>query len=1817
MALKMLSGVKWIVNRVTCSIVLVSVFFSITSAANAYAFTISGPESVCIGATATLTASGCTGNLRWSTGESSNSIQVSPVATTLYYAVCNTPAGQSSASHVLVVFPKPSIETNTSTLCSNAQVLLTARGLSANTPFVWKRDGVALPETSPTLLAKDAGTYSLETAQISQWASFAPVPSGTEFRDIAFIDSLLGYAVGREGKAFKTTDGGQFWSPLALPVQTDLEAVFFVDNLTGWIVSAYANAQLFKTTDGGQTWSESRLSNASGIQAMHFASQTHGWIVGNNGLILRTINGGTTWTQQNSGTSNWLYGVHFISETTGYAVGENGTLLYTTNGGNTWTSQTGGAGGFFTAVSFHTATSGWAGGYNGALLKTTDAGQTWIPVTLPFTENISAIALPNDSTLWISTLEGSLMQSTNHGESFTYQNNPAQFGQLNALAWKGQTGYLAGTGGRLLRTTTNGNHWMLYGSQLRNDLLGAHFLNNSTGWVVGAEGYIGKTDDGGKSWQTQDSQTPFNLHDVNFVNGNQGWAVGDGSILFTNNGGNSWQMQISGLFSSFRDIFPFDGSLAWVAGSEGTIRRTFNAGQEWQFIQTSTTQDLNAIHFVTPQTGWAVGRNGTIIKTTNVGSNWTTQNSGSLADLQCVFFVNTSIGIASGGGQTLRTTNGGDTWENLNINAGFRDVYIYPDGTGWGLTSSTAYYTADFGQSWTSSGSFSADFSARAASISPAAGFAVGLHGFLARLIPPQSCASASITISPNHSPDFLLTSSVTNYICNNESITLTAANCNGTVRWSTGQTSSSITVSPQTTTVYQATCDMGGNCPLERSLTVGVQSKPLLSASAGPLCANDSVILQSSVLPVIWKKNGEMLPAHTASGQLLALQEGTYTAENTPVWSAILPLPSTQDFQAVFFSTSQIGYAAGKEGTVYKTTNGGALWQKLTAPSSESLISLHFISPDTGWLLASSGTVYRTTDGGQNWASAPGNVLTPAQKIWFSDASNGWITGSNGSIQRTTNGGQEWTSQASGTTRLLRSMFFLNQNKGWAVGVNGTFLKTSNGGDTWENQGDITGQDITAVQFLSESEGWITGNNLLLHTTDGGTTWTSPSAALPALYYRDLYFTNSQHGWIMAGEGIIYTKNGGETWDFYSNETLSFYPKAIFFTDNQKGFMVAEAGKILQTTNGGISWALYGSSLRESIISMAFATEAVGWAGTQNGTLSKTINGGQSWTSQKRFEHPILDVQFNDVTTGWLTDGQIWRTTNGGDSWELRQNDFGHSHLFSTDSQHAWATTSTGSVLRTTDGGQTWQTSNLNGNPVPGDLYFVDNQTGWFVGNQGKILKTSDGGATWNSQNSGTTQFLTSISFMNSSVGIVGGDGVLLRTTNGGATWTQVSAAFNQIPFLHLSAEGPAWLSNGTGMYISTDFGATWAAVTGAGSPAMPLFTGTFLANGTKGWVAGFSGYVAGLTSAAGNCRISDPISLIPPPVPPILSASDTSIPLPGTVTLTASGCDGSVQWSDGVVATERSVLITSTSIFSAICTTANGCTSLASDTLTVSVGGPAVAVLSGSQLIQSGQTATLTVTLSGIAPWTLQFNGQTYSNIQTPTFELTVMPYTTTTYTLSSVSNSLGTGSVSGSATISVFNICDVLEPNNAAATAFPITSNVYTSPPICLNTTTDNDWFQWLYNGKVYYILVHPYAYNSTGNYQLTLTLNLATGQVEIETRSVNGSQTDTFLRLFDSDGLTELMADDDGGENAFSKIVYTLPPCSQDVVQTQRSGTWNDPFVWACGAIPTSLDNTRVNVGHEITLPAGYMATVKNLEMNGEINYLPNSGFSFGQ
>ena len=258
------------------------------------------------------------------------------------------------------------------------------------------------------------------------------------FYSVGYVAESKIYLAGDFGKILFSSDNGENWTEQDANLEDNatLREIFFIDSLQGWAVGN--RNSIIKTTNGGQEW-ESLNSGMylnpwqSEVQfvSVCFSNPNKGWIVGGKGTILRTEDGGDTWELIDLGITTWLNKVYFIDELNGWILGSN--LLYSTNdGGETWSEvNIPGYSSNLQSISFATNQIGWIGGWQGKLLKTTDKGATWEDV-LGLPEGVFEIHFSTGSDGWlivngggIWTYDSDLSTQANFINKFQLYPNPS------------------------------------------------------------------------------------------------------------------------------------------------------------------------------------------------------------------------------------------------------------------------------------------------------------------------------------------------------------------------------------------------------------------------------------------------------------------------------------------------------------------------------------------------------------------------------------------------------------------------------------------------------------------------------------------------------------------------------------------------------------------------------------------------------------------------------------------------------------------------------------------------------------------------------------------------------------------------------------------------------------------------------------------------------------------------------------------------------------------------------------------------------------------------------------------------------------------------------------------------------------------------------------------------------------------------------------------------------------------------------------------------------------------------------------------------
>ncbi len=296
------------------------------------------------------------------------------------------------------------------------------------------------------------------------------------------------------------------------------------------------------------------------------------------------------------------------------------------------------------------------------------------------------------------------------------------------------------------------------------------------------------------------------------------------------------------------------------------------------------------------------------------------------------------------------------------------------------------------------------------------------------------------------------------------------------------------------------------------------------------------------------------------------------------PSW-ALQVSGTTDPLRTVHFPAGDVnGFAGGNNGTIRRTTDGGATWVLSPSGIPDTINSLHFpLRSTTGWEVADAGKILKTTDGGASWTPQVSGTAEKLKGVHFPvDELTGYVVGDNGVILQTTDGGGTWIAQPPAAAGLSAVQFPAGSvTIGYAVGAGGLIIKTTDGFASFVVQVSGIGTTLTGVNFpVNASTGWVVGNaGAIRKTTDGGATPWSGQAAAPVVNYDDVQFpTDNSTGYVIGKTGFVWdTTDGGATWVLDGSVPTAEDLRAIHFPVNAlTGYIAGNNGLIMKCGTGG-----------------------------------------------------------------------------------------------------------------------------------------------------------------------------------------------------------------------------------------------------------------------------------------------------------------------------------------------------------------------------------------------------------------------------------------------------------------------------------------------------------------------------------------------------------------------------------------------------------------------------------------------------------------------
>ena len=139
----------------------------------------------------------------------------------------------------------------------------------------------------------------------------------------------------------------------------------------------------------------------------------------------------------------------------------------------------------------------------------------------------------------------------------------------------------------------------------------------------------------------------------------------------------------------------------------------------------------------------------------------------------------------------------------------------------------------------------------------------------------------------------------------------------------------------------------------------------------------------------------------------------------------------------------------SGANGTMLVSSDFDTAWTKINAGNGTNLNSIYFVNSFVGYAAGGQGIILKTSDRGMSWINEQSHSTSRISTIKFGfDTCSGFAIGENGMFLKTTDCGSNWKSVKTTTTDFLRDVYFINAKTGWATGDNGLILHTTTGGE-------------------------------------------------------------------------------------------------------------------------------------------------------------------------------------------------------------------------------------------------------------------------------------------------------------------------------------------------------------------------------------------------------------------------------------------------------------------------------------------------------------------------------------------------------------------------------------------------------------------------------------------------------------------------------------------------------------------------------------------------------------------------------------------------
>jgi len=1041
------------------------------------------------------------------------------------------------------------------------------------------------------------------------------------FRAASFPDKYTGYVVGNFGRIYKTTDAGQTWNSQYFSQANDLFSVSFCDVNNGFAVGG--SPVILKTTDGGENWLNVTIPIAAYFTSVVMFDVNNLLVSTNTGSVMISTDGGTSWAVYNACPGYTILNMSFVNNNIGYACGTDGQIIKTTNGGMDWAHLNSGVTTALYGISFVDENVGYAVGNSNVILKTTNGGTEWVAQTAGAVGDFLSVAFSDSST-----------------------------------------GFIVGTSGRMLKTSDGGTNWVYENSGTYNDLLGIRKAGVKDFYVVGENDLVLKFKN--EIWITFPAGgESFFANDLINITWNATEQIRNVKIDYTTDSGMSWNEIVATTPAS-------TGTFTWIAPliTSSTVKiRISDADDPSIFNINAGNITIRHIGFMitSPTIGdqWSPGTAQNITWNSfgvadfkidyslDDGASWfpitasTPAASGSFLWTIPIFISPSSTARikisdaaypAFSAMSYLFTIRNQNPIAELEPNNTFPQAHVLTYGDSV-LASVNPEGDIDYYSFYAMAGDVIDVYAAvrNGSQLDGKITLYDSLGGYLSVNDDYNGVLDSRLEFNITQTGRYYLRYA---YYDNNIAMSAKLAKAERQTKKISSPSSSTSgdyyllfkRFNPGTAVgrltyhdnIMWNSIRVGGVVyPNGLVTTVTIQYSTDLSYSnsvqieGGPLAGIDFYEFRSEQITGLLPNtqyNFRIMMSNSAGVTYSAVYQPT--TPEAPVGWSIIDAGTTNRFTTTAMLNQNTAFAAGFNGVIRKTTDGGISWAPQVSGMASHILSMSFVDPLNGYINSSIGELYKTTNGGESWSagSIVSGTIEDYMSISFATVNLGATVTYQGHIYITTDGGLNWMMIAHPNTNHLRFVKFINASTAFAVGDNGVIIKTSDGGLIWESRVSNTTRNLYSISFSDPLNGLAVGTQgTVLKTTDGGETWSN--APYPRFYNLLSVSCFGSNQAIVSGDWgeLSKTTDGGQNWILQKSGTNNAITTTSMF-NSSSGIIAGNFGYLAKLSSslsitspiGGENWVM-GTS------------HNITWNsnGVNNIKIEYSINNGSTWLTQ------------------------------------------------------------------------------------------------------------------------------------------------------------------------------------------------------------------------------------------------------------------------------------------------------------------------------------------------------------------------------------------------------------------------------------------------------------------------------------------------------------------------------------------------------------------------------------------------------------------------